>query len=139
MVDREQGSEAAGASPGTILLVEDDHSVRFVLHRSLLKMGYRVVEATNGSEALELLQDCGPLDLIITDVVMPEIGGFELVSRLPPEFRQVKVLFMSGYTGGDGGIDGQRILEPGTHFLRKPFSVELLQKKVREMLNEALL
>ena len=118
----------------TILLVDDDHSVRFVLHRSLLNMGFRVIEATNGSEALELLHDAGTVDLIITDVVMPDIGGFELVKRLPPEYCDVKVLFMSGYTGTDGGIDGQRILDPGTHFLRKPFSTELLGKKVREVL-----
>ena len=137
MVDQEQGLEESGASPGTILLVEDDHSVRFVLHRSLLKMGYRVIEAANGGEALELLQESEAVDLIITDVVMPDIGGFELISRLPSEFREVKVLFMSGYTAIDGDIDGQRILEPGTHFLRKPFSTELLGKKVREILAEA--
>ncbi len=137
MMDQEQSVESGEASPETILLVEDDHSVRFVVHRSLLKMGYRVIEATNGSEALELLQESGAVDLIITDVVMPDIGGFELVSRLPPEFRDIKVLFMSGYTGTDGGIDGQRILDPGTHFLRKPFSTELLAKKVREVLSES--
>ena len=125
------------SDPATILLVDDDHSVRFVLHRSLLNMGYRVIEATNGSEALELLQEGGEIDLIITDVVMPDIGGFELIKRLPPEYAEAKVLFLSGYTGTDGGIDGQRILEPETHFLRKPFSTELLATKVREVLDEA--
>jgi two-component system cell cycle sensor histidine kinase/response regulator CckA len=137
MGDPEQTTADADAVSETVLLVEDDHSVRFVLHRSLLNMGYRVIEATNGSEALELLQIGGAIDLIITDVVMPDIGGFELISRLPDEYRGTKVLFMSGYTGSDGGIDGQRILDPGTHFLRKPFSTETLGNKVREVLAEA--
>jgi CheY-like chemotaxis protein len=127
--DSERAAEA-------ILLVEDEESVRFVLSKSLSRKGYRVVEALNGSEALEILDRGEPIDLMITDVVMPEIGGFELVSRVAREHPEVRVLFMSGYTQSDGGIDGHRLLDPGTHFLHKPFSTEALGEKVREILDE---
>lgn len=128
-------SESAATQPSeTILLVEDEESVRFVLSKSLLRKGYQVIEACNGSEALDLLNGEASVDLMITDVVMPEIGGFELVSRVSREHPEVKVLFMSGYTQSDGGIEGHRLLEPGTHFLRKPFSTEMLGQKVREIL-----
>lgn len=118
----------------TILLVEDDAEVRNVLRLSLLKMGYRVLEAVNGRAALGLLEQDDPIDLLISDVVMEDIGGFELVSRLPRSRAALKVLYISGYTASDGGIAGDQILAPGTHFLRKPFSMELLENKVREVL-----
>ena len=118
----------------TILLVEDEEGVRLVLERSLSRQGYRVVEASNGRQALDILADGESVDLMITDVVMPEVGGFELVSRVAREHPSIKVMFMSGYTQSDGGIEGHRLLEPGTHFLRKPFSTELLAKKVRQIL-----
>ena len=121
----------------TILLVEDEEAVRVVLERSLSRKGYRVVEATNGREALDVLAAGEAVHLMITDVVMPEVGGFELASRVAREHPEIKVLFMSGYTQSDGGIDGHRLLEPGTHFLRKPFSTELLAQKVREILEES--
>ena len=127
---------AETASGETILLVEDEEAVRMVLERSLSRQGYRVVEAANGREALDVLAGGEAVDLMITDVVMPEVGGFELVSRVAREHPDLKVMFMSGYTQSDGGIDGQRLLEPGTHFLRKPFSTELLASKVREILEE---
>ena len=121
----------------TILLVEDEESVRFVLCKSLLRKGYKVIEATNGSEALDVLGRGESVDLMITDVVMPEVSGFELVSRVAKDYPIVKVLFMSGYTQSDGGIEGHRLLDPGTHFLRKPFSTETLGQKVREVLEGA--
>jgi len=126
-------AEGAGES---ILLVEDEETVRLVLERSLSRRGYRVVEASNGRQALDILADGESVDMMITDVVMPEMGGFELVNRVAREHPAVKVLFMSGYTQSDGGIEGHQLLEPGTHFLRKPFSTELLARKVREILEE---
>lgn len=120
----------------TILLVEDEESVRFVLRQSLMLKGYRVIEALNGREALDVLDGGESVDLMITDVVMPEMGGFELVSRVAREHSGVKVLFISGYTQMDGGIDGQQLLDPGTHFLRKPFSTDVLAQKVREVLEK---
>lgn len=129
-------SEEPTGALETILLVEDEATVRLVLERSLSRKGYRVVEAANGREALDLLSAGESVDLMITDVVMPDIGGFELAGRVARQHPAVKVMFMSGYTQSDGGIDGQRLLEPGTHFLRKPFSTELLAQKVREILQE---
>lgn len=120
----------------TILLVEDERSVRFVLGESLRRKGYQVMEARNGAEALEILAGGASIDLMITDVVMPEVGGFELVSRVALEHPSVKVLLMSGYTEGDGDVGGNRTLEPGTHFLRKPFSTLQLAQKVREVIEE---
>lgn len=119
----------------TLLVVEDDESVRFVLRQSLSKKGYRVLEAHNGSAALEVIE-VETIDLVVTDVVMPEMGGFELATRLNQRHSSIKVLLMSGYTESDGGIGGNRVLAPGTHFLRKPFSTELLAEKVRAMLDE---
>lgn len=120
----------------TILLVEDEESVRLVLRKALERQGYHVVEARNGREALETLDGGESIALMITDVVMPEVGGFELANQAAREYPDIKVLFMSGYTQSDGGIDGHRILDPGTHFLRKPFSTELLARKVREIIEE---
>jgi len=120
----------------TILLVEDEESVRLVLRKALERQGYHVIEAHNGREALERLDGGESIALMITDVVMPEVGGFELANQVAREHPEIKVVFMSGYTQSDGGIDGQRILDPGTHFLRKPFSTELLARKVREIIAE---
>ena len=132
-------ADALGHGNETILLVEDDESVRFVLRQSLAKKGYAVLEAVNGAKALEAIESCEgseEIDLVVTDVVMPEMGGFELAARLAQSHGGIKVLLMSGYTQTDGGIGGNRILADGTHFLRKPFSTEVLARKVREMLDE---
>lgn len=124
-----------GKAP-TILLVEDDESVRFVLRQSLAKMGYRLLEAGNGAAALELLDGGESVDLVITDAVMPMMGGFELAAHVAQRHAGVKVLLISGYTQTDGGIAGNRLLGKGTHFLRKPFSSEVLGRKLSEMLAE---
>lgn len=120
----------------TILLVEDDESVRFVLSQSLSRMGYQLLEAENGSIALEILESGHRVDLVVTDVVMPVMGGFELAAQLARKHAGVKVLLISGYTQMDGAIAGNRVLADGTHFLRKPFSTEVLERKLREMLDE---
>jgi two-component system cell cycle sensor histidine kinase/response regulator CckA len=128
-------SEAAAESSGaTILLVEDDESVRFVLRKSLTAQGYRVLEADNGSQALDLVESGERIDLVVTDVVMPVMGGFELAARLAAERAAIKVLLISGYTQADGGLGGNRILAEGTDFLRKPFSMQKLGEKVAAML-----
>lgn len=129
--------EASADRPAErILLVEDEDGVRLVLRKSLERLGYGVLEARNGREALEILGGAEHVELMITDVVMPDMGGFELVHQATREHPQVKVIVMSGYTQSDGGIDGHRILDAGTHFLRKPFSTDLLASKVREVIEE---
>jgi PAS domain S-box-containing protein len=128
---------AADASVGgreTVLLVEDEESVRSLARRVLKEKGYRVLEAKNGQEALAVFEKAkGAVDLLLTDVVMPQVGGVELVRRLPAAKSGLRVLFMSGYTDKavveSGGLDG------GVAFLQKPFTPDALSAKVREVLD----
>jgi PAS domain S-box-containing protein len=118
----------------TILLVEDAEALRRLAELFLKENGYRVVAAVDGSEAQKVAaQISGPIDLLLTDVVMPGINGRVLAERLAPSHPGMKVLYMSGYT--DSFIAGHGVLEPGTHLLRKPFTEEVLIRKVREVLD----
>jgi PAS domain S-box-containing protein len=119
----------------TVLLVEDDPSVRDLALRLLRQQGYTVLEAANGVEALHVAQEHGgeKIHLLLTDVVMPQMGGKELADQLKIFRPDVKVLYTSGYT--DDAIVHHGVLEPGTHFLQKPFSLKTLSHKVREILN----
>ena len=118
----------------TILLVEDAEPLRKLAQLFLKENGYRVVVAADGSEAQEVAaQISGPIDLLLTDVVMPGINGRVLAERLAPLHPAMKVLYMSGYT--DSFIAGHGVLEPGTHLLRKPFTEEVLVRKVRDLLD----
>jgi two-component system cell cycle sensor histidine kinase/response regulator CckA len=126
-------AEPSGGSE-TILLVEDEETVRTVAARVLTMRGYVVHKAANGQEALALARSLdGPVDLVLTDVVMPDMGGVELVNRLLELWPGVKVVYMSGYAHGDK-------LEPESagserSFIQKPFSAESLTLKVREVLD----
>jgi len=123
----QQGSE-------TILIVEDDAKVRTLVHKMLEKNKYTVIEASNGSEALALCEQFkGPIHLVLTDVVMPQMSGAQLVSRLTAVRPEIKVLYMSGYT--DDAIVHHGVLEPGIAFIGKPFNAESLARKVREVLD----
>jgi two-component system, cell cycle sensor histidine kinase and response regulator CckA len=125
----------AGATRGweTVLLVEDEEVVRNMVRDILTSHGYRVLEAQHGGEALELaLQHPGRIDLLLTDVIMPQMGGRQLARRLASARPLLRVLYMSGYT--DDSIVEQGVLEPGTSFLPKPFTVRELVRKLREVL-----
>ena len=119
----------AQAGSETILLVEDDLAVRALARRALERYGYRVLEATNGRQALEAMRgDRHTIDLLLTDIVMPEMGGrrsAEQVLLLRPD---LKVLYMSGYAGPEHPA------EPGA-LVQKPFTPESLARKVREVLD----
>jgi CheY-like chemotaxis protein len=118
----------------TILIVEDEDLVRALASRSLRERGYRVIEARQGAEALHQLEsEPGQVDLVITDVVMPEMGGRELARRLAGIRPSLPVLFISGYTGED--VIQRGLLEPGAPFQQKPFTPDGLARKVREMLD----
>jgi len=106
------------------------------LARELLELnGYTVLEATHGQEALRICRTHdGPIHLMLTDVVMPHMNGHELAETLAPLRPGMKILYMSGYT--DDAIVRHGVLEPGTHFLQKPFSSQALADKVRAVLDE---
>ncbi|MDQ3427791.1 MAG: response regulator, partial [Gemmatimonadota bacterium] len=119
----------------TILLVEDETAVRNSARRLLERHGYTVLEARHGVDALRLLEETGRnVDLVLSDVVMPEMGGRELVERLRAERPQLKVIYMSGYT--EQAITSGGVLPPRTAFLEKPFTVDQLMRLVRELLDE---
>ncbi|MBA3345765.1 MAG: PAS domain S-box protein [Gemmatimonadales bacterium] len=119
----------------TILLVEDETAVRNSARRLLERHGYTVLEARHGVDALRLLEETGRnVDLVLSDVVMPEMGGRELVERLRAERPQLKVVYMSGYT--EQAITSGGVLPPRTAFLEKPFTVDQLMRLVRELLDE---
>ncbi len=118
----------------TILVVEDEKSVREPVVRILEKAGYTVIQASGGEEALVRCETAGrEIALVLTDVVMPRMSGKALVDRLLARYPKMKVLFMSGYT--DPTISRHGVLEKGVHFIAKPFSAEALLKKVRQVLN----
>ena len=121
----------------TVLLVEDEEAVRSFTARVLRGLGYRVSAVSNGDEALALAEGPGarPVDLLLTDVVMPRMGGEELARRLKAIHPRLKVLYISGYTAN--GIVRQGILEDNLAFLQKPFSRAALARKVREALERA--
>jgi PAS domain S-box-containing protein len=116
----------------TVLLVEDDPLVRRVTARTLRAAGYPVVEATDGSDALRLAAQGPPPDLLVTDLVMPHMGGEALAARFRAEHPETRVLLISGYT--DHGID-PRALGDDVAFLQKPFPPAALTRKVRELLD----
>jgi two-component system cell cycle sensor histidine kinase/response regulator CckA len=119
----------------TVLLVEDELSVRGLAVQVLRENGYNLLEAANGIEALRMAQEyAGEIHLLLTDVVMPQMGGKELADRLKPLRPDIKVLFTSGYT--DNAIVHHGVLEPGIDFLLKPFSPAALAQKVREVLDK---
>jgi PAS domain S-box-containing protein len=118
----------------TILLVEDETHVRKLVAKILRGSGYTVLTAADPAAALELSdRHLGPIHLLLTDVVMPEMSGRELCQRLRNLRPQTKVLYMSGYT--DEALGRHGVLEPGTFLLQKPFTSGALGRKVREVLD----
>ena len=124
--------EAVGGTE-TILLVEDEESVRQLVRDTLTAKGYQVLEAENGESGMAAAARYqGKIDLVITDVVMPGMGGREMVKRLIESRPGTKVLYLSGYT--EDAIVNDGSFEKGTAFLQKPFTLQSLSRKVREVL-----
>jgi len=118
----------------TILVVEDDERLRRMICRTLHTHGYMVLEARHGSEAILVCgRHLGPIHLVLTDVVMPGMSGPELMERLAPLGRKMKVLFMSGYTEDTAIL--QNLMSAGAPFLEKPFKSIALAQKVRQVLD----
>ena len=124
-------NEAGGCE--TVLLVEDEESVRELVHVTLVSRGYKVLQAENGEAGLRIAEACKePIDILITDVVMPGMGGRELAKRLLALRTGISVLYLSGYT--EDAVVTQGAIGPATAFLQKPFTLQNLVKKVREVL-----
>ena len=129
--------EAAGGSE-TVLLVEDEPVVRELAVATLREKGYTVVEAVNGAEGLRMArQHSGKIDLVLTDVVMPVMGGKEMADALRTSHPDTKILFTSGYSQDAMGHHG--VLRPGVVFLQKPYITATLARKVREVLDEGVI
>ncbi len=126
--------EAPQGGSETLLLVEDEDTVRASVRRLLEWHGYRVIEAGNGSEALRIYQDNPEaIDLVLTDLAMPEMGGQELVAQLRVQNPALRVVFMSGYA--ETTIANHGAMPPGTGFVEKPFTVDALMHQLREVLD----
>jgi PAS domain S-box-containing protein len=143
-VDEEADQPAPASEPAavrtaaseTLLLVEDEASVRELLRELLESAGYKVLEASRPTEAIELAQSHpDPIDVLITDVVMPEMTGPDLARRLVDMRPGLRMLFLSGYT--EGVVVDKGLLRDGAHFLQKPFTSDALEAKVREVLEGA--
>jgi len=135
---KETETEAdGGSSPSgreTVLVVEDEDVVRELIRQILEESDYTVITAPDGEEAIEVATASKiPVHLVITDVIMPKMGGPEAAKSLEKLFPGVSILYMSGYT--DEAIVRHGVLEPGISFLEKPFTPDALLRKVREVLN----
>ncbi|MDP1568941.1 MAG: response regulator [Vicinamibacterales bacterium] len=135
------GASASPAGPGAtpfrqgaerVLLVEDEAGVRELMRECLVRCGYEVIEAAHGAEALAMAErDAGAVDLLLTDLVMPQLGGRELAERLRTRYPGLRVLYVSGYAEGSL-VDTS---PPGTRFLQKPFTPRSLTDTIRDILD----
>jgi PAS domain S-box-containing protein len=126
-------AEAAPHGGGTVLVVEDDEQLRRLTHRALASQGYTVLEADRGSTALDIARrHKGHIDLLLTDVIMPDTNGRKLAETIRAARPGLRVLYMSGYP--DGAIASHGMLEPGVAYLAKPFTTEAVTRRVREVL-----
>jgi two-component system cell cycle sensor histidine kinase/response regulator CckA len=125
MLNQYRGSES--------ILIADDEPVVLTLTETILKMhGYRVHVAPNGQKALLVHRENGPIDLLLTDVIMPEMSGPELAHALKQEVDDLRCVFMSGYDQNQ--LQQRGVKDIGCDYLRKPFTPEALLRKIRETL-----
>lgn len=130
-----QSPEETTAATETLLVVENEAAIKHLVQVALERHGYVVLTAESGSEALRLAAaHAGPIDLLITDVVMPDLRGPELARRLAVERPDLTTLFMSGYMDDALGEDPSSLPVP-VDFIQKPFSPSALAARVREMLD----
>ena len=134
-VVRKSGPHPVAASGGeTVLLVEDDDQLRRLAHRALAAQGYAVLEAERGTTAIDIARrHTGKIDLLLTDVIMPDTNGRKLADHLRESRPGLRVLFMSGYPDGAMGHHG--MLDTGVAYVAKPFTTEAITRKVREILD----
>ena len=117
----------------TVLLVEDDELLRRVIARGLVESGYQILVAGDGEEALAVAsRHDGPIDVVVTDVVMPKLSGRELAAQMRAIRPSTKVLYTSGYS--DQIIARRGVLAPGQHYIPKPYTIETLERRIDELL-----
>ena len=134
-VEQKEPDQLISRGCETILLVEDSDSLRELAQEYLESDGYTVLAANSGTEALQQARDFnGTIHLLLTDVVMPEMSGPELASRMASLRPAIKVIFTSGYT--DDTVARQGALDPGVTFIQKPYRPKALARKIREVLGE---
>ena len=122
------------ATTGVIVVVDDEQAVRALMVALLQSDGYTVLEAVDGEDALRIMQKHHePVDLLISDVNMPEMDGFELVAFLRSAYPSLRALFVSGQ-GTQWLLDNRDRMTKGTHFLAKPFTADVLRQRVREII-----
>jgi len=126
---------STGKDSGTVLLVEDEDLLREVVCEFLTRAGYTVLEATSGAEALAALEKFGqPVDVLVTDVILPKARGPELARQIRERWPDLRVIYMSGFTGSSLVRDG--ILERDTVLLQKPFKLQELTQAIRDVLSK---
>lgn len=134
-IQRHMTEPPSGGAP-TVLVVEDDDQVRAFLRSLLASEGYQVIEAQTGEEGLQLgLKSKCAFDLLLSDMLLPELSGFDLAERLRAACPQLRVLFITGYVEGD--IVQRSVTELGASFLDKPFLPSTLLQRVREAIGSA--
>ena len=120
---------------GTILLVEDEATVRKFIQRTLSSQGYSVLDAEDGAAAARIAEKHGTIDLLLTDVAMPDVNGSILAKRIKAMHPDIRILFMSGNTDNISLPGG--VIDPDSKFIQKPFGQADLQKDIKELLNQA--
>lgn len=129
--------ETTSSTRETLLVVDDEEMVRRLAARMLVTMGYRVLEARSGQEAVRLLRrGAHRIDGVLTDVAMPGIGGRELGETIAQCWPQIRVLYMSGFAANRMVNEGA--LDPSVPFIQKPFTSEQLGRRIRELLTPQL-
>jgi CheY-like chemotaxis protein len=128
-----RGEEIVRGGTETILLAEDEESIRSFVERTLKELGYDVLVARDGEEAIEMFRQHKEIALAVLDVVMPRKGGKEAFEEMCRQNPRLKVIFMSGHSAD--AIHDSYVLIPGTPFLQKPFGPAVLSRKVREVLD----
>ena len=135
-VGKEPSDEEVFATEGTetILLVEDDRMVCDLVNTMLTTQGYNVIVTHNGAEAMKIAEDCqGGIDLLLTDVIMPEMDGKQLYEELAKIRPGISVIYMSGYS--DGIISARGVTDQGGIFIQKPFTLKSITRKIRRLLD----
>jgi CheY-like chemotaxis protein len=128
--------ETAAASGESVLILDDEITVRMLLTDVLADAGYKVFEAANGAEALDILQSKTPLDLMITDVGLPgALNGRQVATRARAHRPQLKILFITGYA--ETAAFSHEHLEPGMHVLTKPFAIDRFAARIRQILADS--